>query len=609
MIKLKGNAVILGAILGLSIVGARLQSNYLLYIMLGLICLFVTLVAFDKVDKKAYPYALFIIGLSLLYQTTLMSNGLVGTDIHSEYYYYQLAVNNGWDTSITSSYNSCIGTVLLAPAIHKAFMLDGIWIFKVIYPLLFAFVAPLLYLVFKKQFNDKTSFLAVFFFISIPVWSIEMIGLPRQMLGELALVISIFLIVASNIKMRIRVPLLTLCVILGGLFHYVMWPTILLYLGASLTVALFFKRRVFPTRGLLLTVVILVGVGTVWYTWVGSGHTLDTLLSVFKSSASKIGNIPATVISPAAVSPPAAITSPTTGIPDIIPGFLSGNSPFVQIAFGLDFIAASITGKIFRIFQYATQILLAVGCMYIFVRHKRYIPEYLGLCIASILLASLAIFVPGTVTVIDTTRIYHLVLLFLSPAVIVGGLLVFRNYKLLTLLLILPYFIFTSGIVFEATKCEDVSSINIPYSIALSHERVNVAAVYSDNDIAVRDWATEHKCEPMFLDINGQLIMTEITGGDKWHHIVLEDTSLIKDGLALFPQSSKGYPDKCYIYLREWNIENGKVTFKPGWYRPKGEKTGMRISHTFEELGLDKILEESQIIYRKGDAIIYERKD
>jgi len=612
MLKVGGSTLV--AILGLSIIGARLQNNYLLYTMLGLICLFVMLVAFDKIDKRVYPYAAFTIGLALLYQTTLMSNGLVGTDIHTEYYYYWLAVNQGWDISLPYPYNSCIGIVFIAPFLAKVLHIDGIWFFKAICPFLFAFVPVLLFLIFKKQFGEKVAFLSVFFLIAVPVWSLEMIAVPRQMLGELMLAICAYLIIVSNSRLRIKVPLLGICAVLGAMFHYVMGPTIFLYLSGSTVALLFSKRRSFPVKWLATVIGILIISIIGWYGLTSSGVPLKSITWIAEKQIIKVEKMlsgsttqPSEVIpekivpeegKPEIVKLPAATPNPDSNLTDQQP-------PLIRTAFGLDFADASVLGKAFRIFQYMTQLFLIIGCLYLFIKRRKYSPAYLGLAGTGALIIPVCILVPGSIGAIGTTRIYHLALLFLAPALVLGGQFIFRNLRILTVCLIIPYFLFTSGILFEAFQHEDASKPDVPYSIALSHNRVDVAAVFTDNDMIVRDWAIENGCFPMFLDINGTILWGEKTGEKSWHYLHLTDLSTLKDGHLCLPEDTSKLPDKYYIFLREWNIQNEKVTFQTDWYKNLEGTLGARQTFLFKDIGLDKTLETSKVLYRRGDAVIY----
>lgn len=420
------NYAIPAGLLGLAIVGARTQNIYVLYGLILATCIVVALVAYEKVDMRFYPVILFAIGLSLLWQTTLMSNGLVGTDIHVEYYFYQLAEKNGWDSSIPYDYNATIGTVLIAPFLSKLLHIDGIWIFKAIYPLLFALVIPMLYSIYKQQFGKKVAFLGIVFLVIVPTWSLELVGITRQMLGEIMLVLIAWLIIISTWRIWIKAVLVGVCAILGAMFHYVMGPIILIYLVISTVALLFFRARKFPVKWLAL-VIVVVAVGSFsWYGWVASGAPLISIkgvpVALWKTMVSKY-------------NPP-----PTqTNLPDILlelppawtqtegKNILERQEPLIRTAFGLDFGGASLLGKVFRVFQFLTQFLLVIGCGVLFVNRKKYSPEYLSWAFAAVALAGASILIPRFANVINATRFYHFILLMAAPTLVLGGQLIFRR--------------------------------------------------------------------------------------------------------------------------------------------------------------------------------------
>ena len=129
--------VLSATILTLAILGARLESNVLLYTMLAMIIVSLLLVVFDRIPEKQYPVLIFFMGLGLIYQLTLMSNYLVGTDIHYEYYFAVQTYNSGgWDSTIPHSYNSATAISVFLPAMAKLLGIPLVWAFKVIPPLL-----------------------------------------------------------------------------------------------------------------------------------------------------------------------------------------------------------------------------------------------------------------------------------------------------------------------------------------------------------------------------------------------------------------------------------------------------------------------------------------
>ena len=61
-----------------------------------------------------YYWAVFIIGLSLVFQTTLITTQLIGSDVHNEAFYANLSLSNGWNINIVDPQNtSAVNTVLV----------------------------------------------------------------------------------------------------------------------------------------------------------------------------------------------------------------------------------------------------------------------------------------------------------------------------------------------------------------------------------------------------------------------------------------------------------------------------------------------------------------
>ena len=147
----------LALVLALTILGALLmyafENNLLLIICLFLISLVVILAAFGKfITLRHFPFAIFIISLCLLYQTTLISPYLIGTDIYIEYQFAQLALNHGiWAYAMPGTINSCLSIVIMAPVYSQILNLDIAHIFKILYPLFFSLVPLLLYRIFRLR--------------------------------------------------------------------------------------------------------------------------------------------------------------------------------------------------------------------------------------------------------------------------------------------------------------------------------------------------------------------------------------------------------------------------------------------------------------------------
>ena len=341
------------------------QNNILLLICLIAIAAVVGLAAFGKfIQPEVYPLAIFIIGICLLFQTTLMSPNLIGSDIYTEYHYYQLVASSGfWNASIPSTVNSCLSITILAPVYSLLLNIDGIWMFKIIYPLLFALVPLILFHIFSQQMSSKKAFLAVFFFVAVPSFSLEMIALCRQQIAELFLALVILLLVDRRLSMG---PKLTLAIIFAAsiiVSHYSLGFIGFIYMGLFLPFVFFIRSNIFrkawgwmtskfgglprsllsrqalPAKLLIIVVVIYFVAGFAWYGIVASGVNLDLLSSLWTGQTGVIT---------------------TTEVPAFVQ--FGERDVLVQTALGLDFPRASLQGKGFRVFQYITELFLIVGC-------------------------------------------------------------------------------------------------------------------------------------------------------------------------------------------------------------------------------------------------------
>ena len=105
----------------LAILGALLvsyhQNNILLLIFIVAVAVIIGVAAFAKfIPERAYPLAIIVITISLLYYFTLSSPFLVGFDIHSEYLYQNFVAQSGyWNPSTAGHLNTALSIVMLSP--------------------------------------------------------------------------------------------------------------------------------------------------------------------------------------------------------------------------------------------------------------------------------------------------------------------------------------------------------------------------------------------------------------------------------------------------------------------------------------------------------------
>jgi uncharacterized membrane protein len=625
--------LLLLTVLGVAIVDAY-QNNTVLLIVILAVAGVIGLATFGKlIEPRVYPLAIFTIGLCLLYQTTLMSPHLIGSDIHSEYYYYRLVADSGlWNASIASSVNSCLSIVILAPVYSLLLNIDGVWMFKAIYPLLFALVPLILFHIFSQQMSYKKSFLAAFFFVAVPTFSLEMIGVCRQQIAELFLVLLILLLVDRKLNSG---PKLALAIIFATsivVSHYALGFIGFIYMGLLLPVAIIrsgvFQKawgwltrkpgslprsltvpKALPAKVLVVVVVIYFMIGFAWYGTTASGVNLRMLSGIWTAQIETITTGLAE-LGPGPTEPaPPGPTEPTKPTKPPLAFFQFGQrAGLIQTALGLDFPQASPQGKGFRILQYITQLFLIAGCLRLIFRPKqlRFTAEYVALSVTSALLILVCIFVPYFANALNTTRWYHIALITLAPFCILGGEAIWlgvsslwqklrrrtrglefaedsQGYlKFLVLVVLIPYFLFTSGFIYEVTGQKVTDKIDAPYSIALSSYRLALTGNLYWRDEAGADWLAPKLGDESIVqaDSAGCLFLS---GRPEFHNRIGSlDLEKLTEGM--------------YAFLTSWNIEKREISVNAG--------IGLRRSFSFDELGLDDTIKSKNRIYNNGGTQI-----
>jgi uncharacterized membrane protein len=600
--------------------------------------------AWGGLDDKATPYLVFLLALAFLYQTTLLTNNLIGTDINTEYYFYQKTLFHGWNPAYPDVYNTAIGSSLIAPAITKFLHIPGYFIYKAIFPFLFAFVPVILYQIYRREFSDKVAFLACVLIVTLPTYLLEMIGLPRQMLGELMLAICLFLIATRPMRMRWLVVWLVVCGSLAYLFHYVMGAMTLLF-SVGITATLLAIRILgrwwkslpivkFPIKWMIVFTIIPAIIGFTYYANVAGGAIMSDMSSTvawaYNGVVTELTGHTAPIVPPTGQQ--IVTTATTTTTPTSVLSHLKQQEPLIRTALGLDFGTADTVGKIFRVFQFLIELSMAVGCVWLVLVKKKPSAEYIGIAFSGAALLAACIVLPRVSNIINATRVYQLALFGLAPLIVIGATVIFRNLKVVVVVLLIPYVLLTTGTVFELAKETSISSVNAHYSIALSNYRINATDEYSAGDENCARWIENNNIQPVLTDIGGMLLLSQ--GEDPYNYIywikgyplsspaphddryyttkpiggdnVGETTGSIDHGWGFMPPDVLDLPKTAYIFLTSQDMKNDTVTFFPDWFDRQDTTTGMREQYPFEALKLN--LENYKIVYQSGTAIVITRK-
>ena len=173
-------------------------SNVLVFsVLIGIVIYTLQLILFRKyIHDSVFPISIFFIGLSLLWMYSWRTPFLMGWDIQTEYKVYLLTKEQYQWTVLNyhNAYNATLGVTILPTLLSNLSTIKDIYIFKLVYPFLFAFSGIGTYYLLHRYLSRTAAYLASFFFI-IQMSYASMPSLARQEIGYLCfiyLILSLF---------------------------------------------------------------------------------------------------------------------------------------------------------------------------------------------------------------------------------------------------------------------------------------------------------------------------------------------------------------------------------------------------------------------------------
>lgn len=445
----------------------------------------ILLITFKVIKVKWYPLVIYIVGLLVVYTTTLPGYGVVGTDISRELLMSNLAIQNGWNLTLFDVSNSSVVVGWFVPRLSEFLNIAPQWVYKVILPMIFACTPVLLYLVFRKQFvmpcsapvthsaalsldtvhsgspskHNLTShlqeyhgslkaFFAAIFFIIMPVYALEIGTIGKSMVAEALMALCLFTMF-TNWRVYIKCISMVLLVLLTLWAHYTVGILFVCYFGGALVILLAIKmfrkwklwnRKVIPLWVIAVILVVSsvgfwgyysrVSSGMVWNAVANTGSAYNALVASYiihpQGVDLKEAEERALVLqkNPTATSEEKAQAEADrkeAGLRTLADN-ARDRDPLVGMGVGKDFIVASLSGKIFRVIQYLTQLLIVIGAFWLLFRYKRYnfSAEFIAFAVCSFAMLAACIAIPMFSTLINATRNYQIALFFLAPMFVLG---------------------------------------------------------------------------------------------------------------------------------------------------------------------------------------------
>ena len=560
----------------------------------------VTIILVSVFTKKTnYPLTIYCISLALILQITLLSRFLNGSDVVLEYWVHAKVLQDGfWNTAIPNIYFASLGISILSPIYSLILGIDGAFIFKIIFPIIYAIAPVVLFYIYKKFLNSQYSFIAVMIYVLCPVYFLEMPIVVRQQSAILVLVLSLyFLLLAKTICEKISAVLFLLVI---ALLYYGLGLIVILSMVAifglivvNKIVKIKFRGYSWVSTKLLIVITIIITLITgVYYSVVADGvATKSAIIMVRNQIFQFIYGISGKYIFPWTTNgaqwsnSTGNITTEGSSIWSIIMN-TANRTPMITAGLGLDFISTSIEGKIYRVLTIALNFLIIVGIAYILFHRKR-IPKVFIAIIAAALLASVAyLLLPVISSYMGVTRLYHLVLIVFAPVIVLAGRFLF-GHKKYVLCIILPLYIFSSGMVFEIFNYQVTDRMDIPFSSAISGSRLDMGVNFTNNDImgikVISDIIYNQQGK-VYVDLYSKMLASQ--------YIVWENEFDWNYKCPIID----GNMSEGYIFLREENISRNELII-PAEY---GLRKAIKIDNS--------LLEGREIIYNNGARIYSPRK-
>lgn len=212
----------------LAVAGATMLNNsgpnWLALGAVGLVAIVVFGLAWTKrlQLQGLYSLALFSVTLTLLLGTSMRGWEVTGHDVMQEFQVFQLTtLNSLWDMKFyQDAYMACLSITILPTILQKLSGIPDLYVFKLWFQILFAFIAPLMFAGLRTYVPRKLAFLAVIVFITFPAFLTDIMMLNRQEVAIFCFALALFAALDKKLSRPSRHILMI--ILLGGmvLSHY-----------------------------------------------------------------------------------------------------------------------------------------------------------------------------------------------------------------------------------------------------------------------------------------------------------------------------------------------------------------------------------------------------
>jgi len=415
--------------------------NVLTMALFALIPIIFVLLIWRKNLESLYPYAIFMIGLSVLFSTSLRGWFITGHDIHHEFSVFQSTIqNNLWAVRTPSGdpYNASLSITILPTIIAKITTVPAMYVYKLVFQIIFSFGLIPIYLFIKKFSNERKALIGAILFISFPPFLNDMPFLNRQ---EIAYIFFGLLMLTTFTKMAQKPKIILTIVFLISIMlsHY---STNYATLGILLLSWMFYKlltlklvvKQPFDLPILNLRVIILALFLTfLWNsqitkTTAGFEHTLaNTFNGIIHNKLEQSNGVTYALFSAKPKDPNKILAEYAGNKASQVRYFPEQNLPITKLGkIVTQVVDVGTLNKFVRAFSAkALQILLLIGLIILFIKLRRKTTQQAtySYALALSLLSSLVLItvLPQLSVDYSVTRLFQQALIIIALPIIVAS--------------------------------------------------------------------------------------------------------------------------------------------------------------------------------------------
>ncbi|XHH09218.1 MAG: DUF2206 domain-containing protein [Candidatus Bathyarchaeia archaeon] len=506
------------------------NTSFLLLTILILSLSFAVVIFTKKIPRKYYPVFILSVAFALLIHTSLTSDFLQGHDIHLESYVAQSTLNNGVWSALTINdldfgrLNAMLSVTILPTIYSNALGLNIISVLLFVFPLFFIFVPLALYKMWSGFFSERIALISVILFMSEISFYSEMLALTRQMVAELFFVLLLYLVLKDKLKNRngkICFIIFSFALIVS---HYAIAILFLFFALAAFTY-LYWKKKAsllpFPLIMIFTCIMFL------WYLYISNASSFTAIV--------QFGDY---------------ITS---GLSDFF--VISSRDSAVLAGLGISATQSALQ-MLSRVFAYSVEVMIFIGFILAIVlrKYKQQKAVFAVFSTVGMLLIAICVLLPNFADTLRMERFFHLSLFVIAPLFVVGTIFIARLVSkkkskylapVLIAIILIPYFLFQTGFVYEAAQTQS-------WSVPLSKYRMSNVDLYQGGhinpfDVQSTQWVSR------YVDVNKLLLYADAPSKS----FVLVSYGMFYRGNIQDLTNVTHFQADSIIYLNQMNVLDG----------------------------------------------------